>query len=263
MSDRVIEVEDFSFSIGKKQILCDVTMVVEKGEYLSIIGPNGAGKTTLLKCLNRILTGGEGTIRIKGRPLDSYSQTDIARNVGYVPQADGRRYPFTVYEFIMMGRYPYLSPFTTTSPEDRTAVEKAMDLTDTTRFADRWHGSLSGGESQKVHIAAALVQEADVLLLDEPTTFLDPHHQDDIFRILARINSEENVTILSVTHDINSAALSSSRILALNEGSVTYAGTPEGIMSNDVLSDLYGKEFVFVKHPVKKMPMVLPEGGGA
>lgn len=263
MNDHIIEVEGFSFSIGRKQILHDVTMAVERGEYLSIIGPNGAGKTTLLKCLNRILTGGEGCIRIKGHSLDSYSQLDLAKSVGYVPQADGRRYPFTVYEFIMMGRYPYLSPFTTTRPEDRAAVEKAMALTHTSGFADRWHGTLSGGESQKVHIAAALAQEADVLLLDEPTTFLDPHHQDDIFQILARINTEENVTILSVTHDVNSAVLSSSRIVALHEGTVAYSGPAREVMSNKVLNALYGKDFLFVEHPVKKVPMVVPEGASS
>ena len=248
MSRCAIEIADFSFSVGKARILKGISLDVGSGEYLSIIGPNGAGKTTLLKCLNRILTGGEGAILIRGKPLHDYSQIELAKLVGYVPQADGRSLPVTAHELVMMGRYPYLSPFSSITPEDETAVDEALERTGMTGFSDRLYNTLSGGERQKIFIAAALAQEAAIMLLDEPTTFLDPHHRADIFGILRDIN-RTGVTILSVTHDINSAVLFSERILALKDGTTSYCGSADGVMDNRVLRELFGKDFLFVDHP--------------
>ncbi|MEN6498247.1 MAG: ABC transporter ATP-binding protein, partial [Thermoguttaceae bacterium] len=151
----MIDVRDFSFCIGKKTILRDVSFSVSEGEYLTIIGPNGAGKTTLLKCLDRILTGGSGTIEVYGRPLASYSQKELAQRISYVPQADGRVFPFTVEQFVLMGRYPYLSPFSTVSRADWGVVRETLHRTGIEEFAQRLLGTLSGGERQKVYIAAA------------------------------------------------------------------------------------------------------------
>ncbi len=257
----IIEVRDFSYAIGGKRILDRVTLDVRRGEYLSVIGPNGAGKTTLLKCMDRILSGGTGSVSIGGRPLAEHSQKALARIVAYVPQADGRYAPFTVREFVTMGRYPHLSPFTSIGSTDRAAVDRALEMTDTARFADRRHSSLSGGEAQKVHIAAALAQEAEVLLLDEPTTFLDPHHQEEIGAILARVNRASGTTIVAVTHDVNRAALSSTRIVALKAGRIVYAGSPRGVMTGDVLAALYDKTFLFASHPRTGTPMIVPDTG--
>ena len=255
----VIEVRDFSFDIDKKEILRNVSLSIDAGETLSIIGPNGAGKSTLLKCIDRILTGGSGAIMIEGQPLESYSQRELARLVSYVPQADGRVLPFTVHEFALMGRYPHLSPFSSISPADEHAVADALAVAGVDAFRDRLLGTLSGGERQKVFIAAALCQKAGILLLDEPTTFLDPKHQDDIHRMLGRINRETGTTIVSVTHDINTAATFSKRVLALKAGEVVYCGQAEALMDNDVLECIYGKRFLFAKHPVSGRPVVVPE----
>ncbi|OHB70595.1 MAG: ABC transporter ATP-binding protein, partial [Planctomycetes bacterium RBG_13_63_9] len=208
----VIRVRDFSFRMGRKEILRDVSFDVCEGEYLAIVGPNGAGKTTLVKCLDRILVGGTGRIEICGRPLAAYRRRELARLISYVPQADGRVFPFPVEQFVLMGRYPYLTPFSAVSKEDRAVVRRAMQQTGTSEFADRLLGTLSGGERQKVFIAAALAQEAQILLLDEPTTFLDYRHQAEIIELLARINRSAGVTVLAVTHDVNQAALQSDRI---------------------------------------------------
>ena len=194
MNNNLIEINNFSFAIGSKNILDSISLIVHEKEYLSIIGPNGAGKTTLLKCLMRIYSGGQGTITLKGVPLIEYSQKELARLISYVPQNDGRSLPFTVEEFVMMGRYPYLSPFTSLSKEDKKAVREALELTETVNLMDRHLGTLSGGELQTVYIAAALAQGASILLLDEPVTFLDPKHQDDILMILKKIKDvAENV----------------------------------------------------------------------
>jgi iron complex transport system ATP-binding protein len=133
----IIEIDNYSYSIGDNMILRDVSFEVAEGEYLSIIGPNGAGKTTLLKCIDRIYRGGRGAIRILGKPLESYSQKELARLISYVPQADERLFPFTAREFVLMGRYPHLSPFSSVRPEDLEEVDRVMELTSTRGFAHR------------------------------------------------------------------------------------------------------------------------------
>jgi iron complex transport system ATP-binding protein len=259
MKEPLIEIEGFSFAIGGKPILTDISFSVQAGDALSIIGPNGAGKSTLLKCLDRIHRGGAGQIRIAGKALKDYSQRELAHCISYVPQSDGRSAPFTVHEFVMMGRYPHLSPFSSISKHDEEVVQDALRMTETLPFAERMLSTLSGGERQSVFIAAALAQEARVLLLDEPTTFLDPKHAAAIQRLLADINRERGVTILSVTHDINSAALSSERILALKNGCVAFCGSSEALMREDVLRQVYDKSFLLVPHPEADKQMVVPE----
>jgi iron complex transport system ATP-binding protein len=259
MGKSIIDISRFSFSIGGKDILRDVSFGVAEGDYISIVGPNGAGKTTLLRCISRIHKGGRGDIRIAGRPLHRYSQRELALQVSYVPQADGRNSPFTVYEFVMMGRYAYLSPFSSFSTADRDAVRDALAITGISDFEDRYLRTLSGGERQKIFIAAALAQQAKVLLLDEPTTFLDPKHEAEIYGLLARVNRERRATIISVTHDINSAVLTSRTVMALKEGTVAFCGPAEEFMKNDILERVYEKSFALVKHPLHGKTIVAPE----
>jgi len=257
--DPLIEVSGFYLKLGGKDILRDVSLAVKEGEFVSIIGPNGAGKTTLLKCIMRILTGGTGEIRVAGRALDSYTQRELARVVGYVPQADGRTFPFTVREFVMMGRYPHLSPFSSTTPEDEAAVAGAMEMTGCGAFADRQLDTLSGGERQGAFVAAALAQGASLLLLDEPTTFLDPLHEANISRVLRRVNREGGVTVVAVTHDVNAAALRSDRVVALKGGAVVFAGTGAELMTDEALELIYDKRFLMVDHPDADMPVTVPD----
>jgi len=254
----VLEICDFSFRLGRKEILRDVTFSVAWGEYLSIVGPNGAGKTTLLKCIDRLLAGGAGRIEVFGRPLESYRQKELARRISYVPQADGRVIPFSVRQFVLMGRYPYLSPFSSTDKEGRRAVDEALERTGTAEFADRRLDTLSGGERQKVYIAAALAQGSDILLLDEPTTFLDYRHQAEIRDLLSRVNRESKVTIVCVTHDLNRAVLDSDRIVALVAGRVLFTGRPDEIMKTEVLETLFRTPFVLTSHPGTAIPMIVP-----
>lgn len=257
--DAIIQALNYSFGLGGKRILKDITFTVERGEYVSIIGPNGAGKTTLLKCLNGIYRGGIGDIGIKGKALRGYSPKESARLISYVPQADGRSSPFTVKEFVMMGRYPYSSPFSSPGRQDREAVAYALELTGTTAFAAHHLETLSGGERQKVFIAAALAQGAEIILLDEPTAFLDPKHQEQICRVLRRINRESGSTIITATHDINQAMLLSGRILALKEGVVLFWGLAEEIIRPGILQNLYEKTFQILVNPVTGRPFVVPE----
>ena len=255
----ILDIKEYSYTIGGLAILDGVTLSADGGEYLSIIGPNGAGKTTLLKCIMRIHTGGSGFISIAGKTLDSYSQRELAKLVSYVPQGNGRAAPFTIREYLMTGRYPHLSPFTSFTREDRRAVDDALDITGITALADRRLDTLSGGERQTTAIAAALVQGGRVMLLDEPTTFLDPRHESDILSLIATINRERGITIVSVTHNINSAALHSDRIAILKRGRVVFHGPSEDVMANGILEDVYGRSFRFIDHPDGAGKIIIPE----
>ena len=256
--DTVLDVRGFSFRLGRKEILRDVSFSAARGEYLSIVGPNGAGKTTLLKCVDRLLVGGTGRIDVFGRPLESYAQKELARRISYVPQADGRVIPFTVRQFVLMGRYPYLSPFSSIDKEGRNAVDEALDMTGSAEFADRRLDTLSGGERQKVYVAAALAQGSDILLLDEPTTFLDYRHQAEIRDLLSRVNQQSKATIVCVTHDLNRAVLDSDRIVALGAGRVLFSGPPAEIMKSDVLERLFQTPFLLTPHPQTAIPVIVP-----
>jgi iron complex transport system ATP-binding protein len=255
----VLEAKDFSFSIGGKEILCNVSFSVLQGEYVSIVGPNGAGKTTLLKCFDRLLSGGSGELAIGGIPRERFHQKELARLVAYVPQADSRMIPFTVEQFLFMCRYPFLSPFSPAGKKDRQAVNDAMVKTNTARFSGRAISTLSGGERQKVYIAAALAQGANIWLLDEPTTFLDYSRQNEILALLASVNKQYGVTILAVTHDLNHAVLETDRVVALKDGTVVFSGRPEEIMKPDVLERIYDTSLLLVEHPWKKIPMIVPK----
>jgi len=259
MSNIIIEIENLSLSISKKEILKSISFQIFEGDFLSIIGPNGAGKTTLLKCMMRINSGYEGTIRFRGKSTHKMSQKSLARQISYVPQSNGRIFPFTVEEFVMMGRYPHLSPFTSFSVEDKDVVSKALHLTKTEHLAHRQLNTLSGGEKQIVFIAAALAQGAKIMLLDEPTTFLDPKHEAEIYTILKKLNRELGMTIVSVTHDINSAVLQSDRIIVLKDGNVMFIGDAQHVMENRILERAYEKSFTFLDHPKTGQKIIAPE----
>jgi iron complex transport system ATP-binding protein len=261
VSAPIIEVRDFGFGLEGRAILSEVSFEVAEGAHLSIIGPNGAGKTTLLKCVLRILTGGSGSIRVAGKPLEDYTQRGLARVMSYVPQPGSHNFPFSVREFVTMGRYPHLSPFSSLSAEDRAAVDRALSLTGMNDFADRQMSTLSGGECQEALIAAALAQDARIVLLDEPTTFLDYRHQVEIRAILRQVKGT-GTTIVSVTHDVNSALQTSEAILALREGRAVYSGPTADIADPAVLREIYGIGFLTAPHPVTGDSMVVPEEAG-
>jgi len=260
LSAAAIEATKLGLTIGGKSILNDVTFAVNKGDYLVIIGPNGAGKTTLLKCLMRIINGWRGSISVSGISLKKYTQKELAKLISYVPQANGRALYFTASEFVAMGRYPHMSPFSSISKDDRRIIDEALDLTGILSLAGQRLASLSGGERQCVFIAAAIAQGAEVLLLDEPTTFLDPSHQSQILSLLEHLNNTLGLTIVAVTHDINCAALWSDRVLALKEGEIVFSGTNDDLMCNKVLETIYERQFAFSSHPQNGSRFIIPEG---
>ena len=250
----MIDVDHYSFALEGREILRDLTFSISAGERVALIGPNGAGKTTLLKCLQRIYRGGRGTIRVAGTPLDSYRQFELAKRLAYVPQSEGRTAPYTVRELVEMARYPHLGPLAPMGAADAAAVQSALEETGLVALSDRRLTALSGGERQKALLASALAQETDILLLDEPTSFLDPAQQADLLEVLGRVRR----TILSVTHDLNEALGHSQRVIALREGAIVFDGPSAALAEGDTLKRLYRHEFAVGSHPRTGRPVLFP-----
>ena len=238
-----IQTSNLTLSIGEKKILQGVSLSIEPGEYVSIIGPNGAGKTTLMRCLLGTYSY-EGSIKIGDRECSDIAPKALAKTVSYVPQTHDLEFPLTVFDFVMMGRYPYLSPLAPAQKKDIAAVETAMGVTATLPLRDRLMRTLSGGERQKVYIAAALAQECPVMLLDEPGTFLDWKHQADIMHLLKKINTDCGATVIAVNHDLNSAARWSDRIIALKNGRILLDGPPADLIQPAPLQQLFETPFI-------------------
>ncbi len=259
MNEKAIEIENLGFAAGTKQILEKISFSVSCGRRLFIIGPNGAGKTTLLRCMAKIITDYHGSVKVKDKNLKSLSHKKLAKILVYLPQGLPSDTPFTARQFVQMARYPHLSPFSIKGPQDEEIVNQAMEMTQTAYFADRILATLSGGERQQVSIAAAIAQQAEIFLLDEPATYLDYKHQRDIHSLLAKINKTNSTTIVCVTHDLNSAAMNADTIIALKEGRIVFEGTPEEIMNEETLEKIYSKKFNFVQHPVTGQKIIVPD----
>ena len=258
-----IVVEDLTVRLGDAEILRQVSMTVGAGEFLSVIGPNGAGKSTLLRCLDGILEPSAGRVGIDGRPLADFSRRELARMVSYVPQPDAGPLDYTVRSFVEMGRYPHISAWAALTEADAAAVDDAMELTGVAALAERAMSSLSGGERQRASIAAALAQGGSILLLDEPTSFLDYRHQVQILDLLDRLHDEGGLTIVAVTHDLNSTVASSDAVLALKDGRVAATGSPAELLDVDTLAAIYDADFRLLAGGHRGLPLVLPARNGS
>lgn len=255
----VLEARQFACRVGGRAILRDVSLQIRRGEYVSIVGPTGAGKTTLLKAFDRIMVGDvSGELDICAVSWRDWEQSDLAKLAAFIPAADGRAMAFTAEEYLLMCRYPYMSPFATVRPNDRRVVREALVGTGTTALADRRMDSLSSGERQKVYVAAALAQGAHIWLLDEPTALLDCQSQAEILSLIALANKEFDVTVVAVTNDLNHATLESDRVVALRDGELVFCGTPDLLMKPDLLERIFGSVTVLVDHPTTGLPMIVP-----
>jgi iron complex transport system ATP-binding protein len=235
---------------------------------LGIVGPNGSGKTSLLKLLAGMIAPQEGTLCLFGRPLPAMTQGDLARLVGVVPQDTQQLFPFTVAETVLMGRFPHRphdrwnAGFGWETPEDLAVAAHAMATMDITHLARRSVMDLSGGERQRTVIARALAQTPNVLLLDEPTAFLDLQHQIEICAVLRRLNEERGLTIVLVSHDLNLVSQYCDRLILLDNGRVFRLGRPEEVIQSDVLETVYHCRVLVDRHPVSGLPRVTLPGRG-
>ncbi len=235
-----LRARDVHFSYGGAgEAVSGITLDVAHGEYVWIIGPNGSGKTTFLRLLSGVLAPCAGRVEILGRDAAAMGALERARAVAVVPQGSAIAFPFTVEEVVLMGRFPHLGPYGFESAADIAVAREAMRVTQTARFADRAIQDLSGGEKQRVIIARALAQEADILLLDEPTAFLDIKHQVEITALVRNLKIEKNLTVVATSHDLNLASAFSDRLVLLKNGRVFATGGPDEILCEDVLSQAY------------------------
>ena len=234
------EIQHLGFGYTDERVIRDVSLGIEPGEFVAIIGPNGAGKSTLLKLMAGLLSRFDGSIHFFDRPIADYRAVDLAQKLAFVPQETHVVFPFTSEEMIRMGRLPYRTGFLFDSGDDDEYVRRALALTDTEDLADRVFTQISGGERQRVVLASALAQTPDVLLLDEPTVYLDMKHQLQFYEILTRLNRQEHMTIVAVTHDINLAARNAGRMVALSEGTIVADGRPDQVLTAEKLYEVFG-----------------------
>ncbi|HET9674501.1 MAG TPA: ABC transporter ATP-binding protein [Gaiellaceae bacterium] len=234
-----VALDSVSVSAGGKTIVDGVSLVVERGEWVSVLGPNGAGKTTLLRVLAGTI-GFRGEATLEGRPVASLRRREAARLVAVVPQTPVVPAAMTVAEYALLGRTPHLAPLAQEGAEDRAAAAAALARLDLEEFAARELGSLSGGELQRAVIARALAQEAPILLLDEPTTALDIGHQQQVLELVDGLRREEGLTVVAAMHDLTLASQYGERIVLVDRGRIVAEGAAEEVLTAERLEKLYG-----------------------
>ena len=254
----LFRLEGLKFAYPATPVLKGITLDIDRGEFIAFVGPNGAGKSTLLKVMAGLLRGYEGRAEFDGRPLRSLTARDIARRLAFVPQETHVMFPFTVGQIIMMGRLPHRTSGLFESARDLERSREAMELTDTVLLAGKVFSQLSGGERQRVVLASALAQDPEVLLLDEPTVYLDLKHQIQFYDIVERLNSDKGMTIVSVTHDVNLAARYARRMIAIRDGRFIADGSPDEVLTPNNLYDIFEIQASVLKRPDGRGSYIIP-----
>ena len=254
----ILQLQGLRFAYDGPPVLDGIDLQIGAGELVGILGPNGAGKTTLLRLATGSLEPTTGSVALSGRPLSALTRRERARQVAVVPQEARVVFDFTVREIVLMGRAPHLGLLGIETERDLDAVDEAMRFTETTGFADRRIAELSGGEKRLVLIARALAQEAPLLLLDEPTAFLDLRHRLAMYRLAERLRSERGRTVVTISHDINLAARFCPRLVLLHRGRVVADGSPHEVLTPENIRYAYETDVRVVPDPDHGTPMILP-----
>jgi iron complex transport system ATP-binding protein len=239
--------------LGGTTIVQNASVTLRGGEFVALVGPNGAGKTTLMRALAGLVPA-EGRITLGGKPIEGLKPRDRARAVAYLPQGHVFHWPMSVAAIVMLGRAPHADPFSSTSAEDRAAVEHALAMTETEGFADRAVTTLSGGERARVALARALATQATVLLADEPTASLDPRHQLTVMELMRNAARTGNA-VLAIMHDLTLAARFADRVLVMDRGALVADGPPAQALSAELLATVFGIEAVVVEVDGKHVPV--------
>lgn len=254
----MLEARNITINYGLRKAVADVSVVTKPGEVIAIIGPNGAGKSTLLRALNGTVEPIEGEILLDGTPINSYARRAVARRVAVVAQEADLRFPITVMEFVLGGRYASSSAWGWESEHDLEVARRVLRETETKEFESRFMNELSGGERQRAVLARALATEASVLLLDEPTANLDLAHQAAMLRLVrARCSDRESAAVV-VTHDVNLAAEFADRVVLLKAGGVVASGSATEVLSSELLKSVFELDVLVDAHPVTGAPRITP-----
>lgn len=254
-----LEIENLTFAYDGRTVLRRVSLQLMPGEVLGLIGPNGAGKSTLLRLAVGFLRPGAGTVQLFGRPPTQWPPRELARQVALVPQGAHVPPTFTVWETVLLGRTPYLGFLGLPREADRAAARRALEWVGMANLSERLMGELSGGERQRALLARALAQEPRCLLLDEPTTHLDIHHQVAILSLVRRMALEQGIAVLIVLHDLNLAATFADRLALLVDGALVALGDPKDVLHPERLTAVYGNTVaVFPRPDNGGRPAILP-----
>lgn len=252
--------EQLTLGYGKYTVAENLTVEIPDGHFTAIIGPNGCGKSTLLRTLSRLMTPAHGHVWLDGEHIQHYASKEVARRIGLLAQNATTPGDITVQELVARGRYPHQPLFTRWRKEDEEAVTKAMQATGITHLADQSVDTLSGGQRQRAWIAMVLAQETAIMLLDEPTTWLDISHQIDLLELLSELNREKGYTLAAVLHDLNQACRYASHLIALREGKIVAQGAPKEIVTAELIERIYGLRCMIIDDPVAGTPLVVPLG---
>lgn len=235
----VIEIKNISFSYGSKKILDDLDWKVDIGEIAVLVGPNGCGKSTLLRLMAGVLSAENGEINIFERDINSYSKNELAKKIAFMPQQQEMPKDMTVYELVSCGRFPYKRWWQGNHVNDDKIIMNILEAVGLENFKNHEVGELSGGECQRVSIAMALAQEPKILLLDEPTTYLDINYQLEILNIVKDLNEKTNLTVIMVLHDLNHAAAYADKVALLHNENILKQGKPRDVFTKETLADVF------------------------
>lgn len=254
--------ERVTLAYDRNVVASELSIEIPDEKVTAIVGPNACGKSTLLRALARLLKPRAGHVVLDGQLIHQMPTKDVARRLGLLPQSPVTPDGITVADLVARGRTPHQSWLRQWSREDEAAVRSALTATGTAALADRPVDELSGGQRQRAWIAMALAQETELLLLDEPTTFLDITHQIDVLDLVARLNHEAGRTIVVVLHDLNLASRYAHHLVAMRDGVVVTSGPPGSVITADTVADIFGLECVVIDDPVSHTPLVVPSRTG-
>ena len=250
---------DVTLGYEGRTVARDLSVEIPDDSFTVIVGPNACGKSTLLAALARVLAPQAGAVLLDGAEIASYKSKEVARRLGLLPQTATAPGGITVGDLVARGRYPHQQLLKQWSDDDEVAVAEAMALTNVSDLAPRLVDELSGGQRQRVWLAMALAQETPILLLDEPTTYLDISHQIDVLELCARLHAEHGRTLVAVLHDLNQAARYASHLVALRKGGIVAAtGPPDEVLTEELVTDVYGLACRVLPDPETGTPMVVP-----
>ncbi|ACJ33639.1 ABC transporter ATP-binding protein [Anoxybacillus flavithermus] len=258
----ILQTKSLTLSYGNSIVIDELNMSIPKGEITVLIGANGCGKSTLLRSLARLLKPIGGTVLLEGKEITKMPTKEVAKKMAILPQSPAVPESLTVLQLVKQGRYPHQTWLKQWSKEDEDAVKHALQATGMIQFAERSVDSLSGGQRQRAWIAMTLAQHTEVILLDEPTTYLDVAHQIEILDLLFTLHEQEKRTIVMVLHDLNLACRYAHHIVAIRDKTVYSQGKPEKIISRELVKDVFQLDCEVIYDPLFGTPLCIPYGRG-
>ncbi|MFF9541999.1 ATP-binding cassette domain-containing protein [Streptomyces sp. SID4934] len=259
-TEHSLTAEELTLGYADRTVIDSLDLAVPPGRITVIVGANACGKSTLLRSMSRLLAPRAGRVLLDGRQVHRFPAKELARTMGLLPQSPLAPEGITVSDLVGRGRHPHQGVFSRWSREDDAAVASALEATQTEELAERAVDELSGGQRQRVWIAMALAQQTDLLLLDEPTTFLDVSHQVEVLDLLTDLNAGRGTTIVMVLHDLNLAARYADHLIALADGRLHAQGTPSEVLTEESVRAVFGLDSRIIEDPVSGRPLMLPIG---